>query len=178
LDDVVADVHGVGVGGEEIDLEGSGGPAGGLKRLVPPTCTFEQGSTDRFGCAAINVVLDGCFGFAGCAAGGGFLVEAVAGGELLVEIGAKRCGVVAVACGEVAGTGIEAARDEAGAGEREEGLVLAEGEGFGIGRVDVVDNGVDGAYFGSVEGPRTPDRVLFLGSLDWRPNQDAVRVLR
>ena len=43
--------------------------------------------------------------------------------------------------------------------------------------MDVVDNGVDAAYFGSVEGPHTPNRVLFLGSLDWRPNQDAVRVL-
>ena len=50
-------------------------------------------------------------------------------------------------------------------------------ERFGVERVDVVDNGVDTAYFGSVEGPRTPERVLFLGSLDWRPNQDAVRAL-
>ncbi len=48
---------------------------------------------------------------------------------------------------------------------------------FGIERVEVVDNGVDGAYFGSVEGPHSPERVLFLGSLDWRPNQDAVRML-
>lgn len=53
---------------------------------------------------------------------------------------------------------------------------LARGR-FGIENVDVVDNGVDGAYFGSVEGPHSPDRVLFLGSLDWRPNQDAVRAL-
>ncbi len=50
-------------------------------------------------------------------------------------------------------------------------------ERFGVENVDVVDNGVDGAYFGSVEGPHSADRVLFLGSLDWRPNQDAVRAL-
>ena len=50
-------------------------------------------------------------------------------------------------------------------------------ERFGAENVDVVDNGVDVAYFGSVEGRRAPERVLFLGSLDWRPNQDAVRLL-
>ena len=58
----------------------------------------------------------------------------------------------------------------------EDDAALARGR-FGIENVDVVDNGVDGAYFGSVEGPHSPDRVLFLGSLDWRPNQDAVRAL-
>ena len=41
-------------------------------------------------------------------------------------------------------------------------------------RVDVVDNGVDTAYFRPQTGPRRPNRILFLGSLDWRPNLDAV----
>ena len=45
---------------------------------------------------------------------------------------------------------------------------------FGIRRVDVVDNGVDTAYFRPGTGPRLPKRILFLGSLDWRPNLDAV----
>ncbi|MEJ7637200.1 MAG: glycosyltransferase [Singulisphaera sp.] len=45
---------------------------------------------------------------------------------------------------------------------------------FGAERVDVVDNGVDRAYFGSVEPAREDDRILFLGGFDWRPNLDAV----
>lgn len=43
--------------------------------------------------------------------------------------------------------------------------------------IAVVDNGVDTGYFAGVapeEGSRT---ILFLGALDWRPNQDALQVL-
>jgi glycosyltransferase involved in cell wall biosynthesis len=49
---------------------------------------------------------------------------------------------------------------------------------FGIDEVDVVDNGVDVDYFTpqrDVE--RDAKKLLFLGSLDWRPNLDAVRTL-
>ncbi len=52
------------------------------------------------------------------------------------------------------------------------------GDRFGIDEVDVVDNGVDIRHFvpqRDVE--RDPNRILFLGSLDWRPNLDAVRTL-
>jgi glycosyltransferase involved in cell wall biosynthesis len=45
---------------------------------------------------------------------------------------------------------------------------------FGVRNVDVVDNGVDTTYFRPTGGPRLPRRILFLGSLDWRPNLDAV----
>ena len=45
---------------------------------------------------------------------------------------------------------------------------------FGVRHVDVVDNGVDTAYFRPTGGPRLPKRILFLGSLDWRPNLDAL----
>ena len=49
---------------------------------------------------------------------------------------------------------------------------------FGAGPVDVVDNGVDTGYFTANESlTRDPHRILFLGSLDWRPNLDAVRLL-
>src|SRR5262249_44405127 len=51
-------------------------------------------------------------------------------------------------------------------------------ERFGAKPPKVVDNGVDTAYFRpqrDVE--RDPARVLFLGSLDWRPNLDGVRLL-
>jgi glycosyltransferase involved in cell wall biosynthesis len=45
---------------------------------------------------------------------------------------------------------------------------------FGAGRVDVVENGVDTAYFRPAAARRLPGRLLFLGSLDWRPNLDGV----
>jgi glycosyltransferase involved in cell wall biosynthesis len=48
---------------------------------------------------------------------------------------------------------------------------------YGVTRVDVVDNGIDRAFYESVQGPHDPKRILFLGSLDWRPNLDAVDLL-
>lgn len=48
---------------------------------------------------------------------------------------------------------------------------------FGQPRVDVVDNGIDRAFFEAVQGRREPRRILFLGALDWRPNLDAVDLL-
>ena len=45
---------------------------------------------------------------------------------------------------------------------------------FGVRRVDVVENGVDTAYFRPGAARRVPGRLLFLGSLDWRPNLDGV----
>lgn len=48
---------------------------------------------------------------------------------------------------------------------------------FGARRVDVVENGVDPAYFRPRAIRREPDRLLFLGSLDWRPNLDGARLL-
>ncbi len=51
-------------------------------------------------------------------------------------------------------------------------------ERFGAPRVEVVDNGVDiAAYTPDPQVPRDPYRILFLGSLDWRPNLDAVKLL-
>jgi len=48
---------------------------------------------------------------------------------------------------------------------------------FGARRVEVVDNGVDVEYFRPGGAARDDDQILCLGSLDWRPNQDAVRVM-
>jgi glycosyltransferase involved in cell wall biosynthesis len=50
-------------------------------------------------------------------------------------------------------------------------------EHFGQPHVDVVDNGIDRAFFEGVKGQRDPARILFLGALDWRPNIDAVGLL-
>jgi glycosyltransferase involved in cell wall biosynthesis len=44
---------------------------------------------------------------------------------------------------------------------------------FGAAGVEVVDNGVDTAFFCPQQAHRDPSRLLFLGSLDWRPNLDA-----
>ncbi len=48
---------------------------------------------------------------------------------------------------------------------------------FGVPRVAVVENGVDTAYFQPLERQRQRGRLLFLGSLDWRPNLDGVGLL-
>ncbi len=49
---------------------------------------------------------------------------------------------------------------------------------FGATRTAVVENGVDVAYFQPQHDvDRDPSRLLFLGSLDWRPNLDAVAIL-
>ncbi len=48
---------------------------------------------------------------------------------------------------------------------------------FGQPKVDVVDNGIDRAFFEGAKSERDPMRILFLGALDWRPNLDAVALL-
>jgi len=51
-------------------------------------------------------------------------------------------------------------------------------ERFGVGEVQVVENGVDTEFFKPQRDvDRDPARILFLGSLDWRPNQDGVSLL-
>ena len=51
-------------------------------------------------------------------------------------------------------------------------------ERFGGRRVEVVDNGVDTAFFKpNAQIARDPYQILFLGSLDWRPNLDGVKLL-
>jgi polysaccharide biosynthesis protein PslH len=53
---------------------------------------------------------------------------------------------------------------------------LASGQ-FGASSVSVVENGVDIGYFCPDATVRDRTSVLFLGSLDWRPNLDAVQAL-
>jgi glycosyltransferase involved in cell wall biosynthesis len=48
---------------------------------------------------------------------------------------------------------------------------------YGVTRVDVVDNGIDRAFYESVTGKHDPKCILFLGSLDWRPNLDAIDLM-
>jgi glycosyltransferase involved in cell wall biosynthesis len=48
---------------------------------------------------------------------------------------------------------------------------------FGVSNVEVVDNGIDRAYFEAVQGTREPKHIIFLGALDWRPNLDGLNLL-
>ncbi len=48
---------------------------------------------------------------------------------------------------------------------------------FGATRVEVVDNGVDTAYFTPDDTQRDPRQICFVGALDWRPNLDAAQLL-
>jgi polysaccharide biosynthesis protein PslH len=48
---------------------------------------------------------------------------------------------------------------------------------FGVTHVDVVENGIDCDWLAHATGSRKANQYLFLGALDWRPNQDAVRRL-
>jgi glycosyltransferase involved in cell wall biosynthesis len=50
-------------------------------------------------------------------------------------------------------------------------------EQFGVENPDVVDNGIDRAFFEQVQRRPDPQRILFLGALDWRPNLDALKRL-
>ena len=51
-------------------------------------------------------------------------------------------------------------------------------ERFAVRQVEVVENGVDVDYFKPQRDvDRDPAKLLFLGSLDWRPNLDAVAIL-
>ncbi len=136
LDDVVAHVHGVGAGGEQIHLEGAGRPAGGLEGFVPPTCAFQQRGTDRLRRTAIDVVLDGRDGLTGVGAVRVSLEEAMAQDKELVQRLAERSGVVAIPGGEVAGVRVEAARREGvvHGWQLHEAVALADGQRVRVGR--------------------------------------------
>jgi polysaccharide biosynthesis protein PslH len=48
---------------------------------------------------------------------------------------------------------------------------------FGVENPAVVENGIDRAFFEQVQRRPDPQRILFLGALDWLPNLDAVKLL-
>src|SRR5262249_15060590 len=43
---------------------------------------------------------------------------------------------------------------------------------FGVSKVEIVDNGIDRTHYESLSSRRKPENILFLGTLDWRPNTD------
>ena len=133
LDHVVADVHGVGAGGQDVSLEGAFGPACGLEGLVPPACAFEECGADRLGGAAVDVVLDRRDCFAIFLQEGSFLTRRWRMMNCWSSDSLTGHVVVAIGGGEVACARVEAAWREAGAGEFDEGLVFADGEGVGVG---------------------------------------------
>ncbi len=140
LDDVVANIHRIGARGQHLDLERSGRPAGGLERLIPPCRAVDQRRADRFGRAAIDVVLKRVLRLTGSSAVGIFLDEAVAHDELLIERVAERRGVIPIHEIEVAGAWIVAARQESRTRQLDEGLMFAQRHGVRVGR-DIADEG-------------------------------------
>ena len=54
---------------------------------------------------------------------------------------------------------------------------VAARERYGARRIDIVDNGVDRALYGEINGQRRLGQILYLGTLDWLPNLDAVEQL-
>lgn len=48
---------------------------------------------------------------------------------------------------------------------------------YGVRRTWVVENGIDRPFFEAAKGQRQEKTILFVGSLEWRPNLDAVRLL-
>lgn len=60
----------------------------------------------------------------------------------------------------------------------DEDASLIQNEFSGSEQIEVVDNGVDTQFFQPMRDvERQPRQLLFLGSLDWRPNQDGVKLL-
>lgn len=45
---------------------------------------------------------------------------------------------------------------------------------YGPGNVSVIPTGVDAAYFQPAKNPAIPGRIVFVGSMDWHPNEDGV----
>ena len=58
----------------------------------------------------------------------------------------------------------------------EQDAELARSE-YGARRISIVDNGVDANFFSPNGTQRSSRQILFLGSLDWRPNLDGVTLL-
>ena len=70
-----------------------------------------------------------------------------------------------------------AAADVVTAVSEHDGVRIAEMAGHD--RVQVVPNGVNAGFFApQPEAQVDPDEIVFVGALDWRPNQDGVRLVR
>ena len=65
-------------------------------------------------------------------------------------------------------TGVVAVSDEDASAIRRE---------YGVDRVEVVDNGIDSAYFAEVRPQRDPNTILYLGNMETGPNRDAAAFL-
>ena len=118
LDQVVADVHGVGFSGQQLHPEGIA-KSGGLECLRPPARTVEERGTDGFGRAGIEVINDRLHRLAQ-GGGGVALFQSVPRNNALHDGFADGHGVIHVVQAEVAGAGVVAPRDEGPLGQRDE----------------------------------------------------------
>ncbi len=133
LNDVVANIHGVCVGRQQIDTEGTPRPTRSLKRLVPPARAFHQGGTDSVGCATVHIVLNRRLCFAVAYASGFFLLQPVTDDELLIEGFTQWRRIITICVRKVARAWIEAPRRETRTGKLDERLMLANRDGMRVG---------------------------------------------
>ena len=121
---VLANVHRVGVRGQQVHAKRPRSPPRRLKRLIPPARTFHQRLANQRGRATIHVVLDRRHRHAPMRAARILLDEAMPQDELLIEWLAQRRIVVAIPYGEIPRTWREAPGREPGRRHLQKGLVL------------------------------------------------------
>src|ERR1700753_3710273 len=97
LDYVVACIHRVGIGRQQIHQEGAFCPTCCLERLVPPAAAFQQCGAEWLGSTPVYIVMNGVNGFAVVAAGWIFFLQTMTGDKLLIDLSAKRSVHVPVA---------------------------------------------------------------------------------
>ena len=132
LNHVVADVHGVGVFGQQLHLERVA-VAGRLEGLVPPRGPFQQGRAHGLGRPPVEVVHQRRHGLTDGRRGVLF-AQAVAYQLALHDGLVDGRGVVEELVGVIAGPGVEGAGLVGGIGQLNEGMVQVHGQGAGVGR--------------------------------------------
>ena len=172
VDDVVADVHRVGVGGKHLHLERIR-KSGGFKRHRPPGGSFDQCTPDRLRRSVVDVVDDRLDRIRHCRARV-LLLEAMTRNPASLERGGERRAVVRELDPEHADSRIELPRLVPGLRKRDERVVFADRHelrnrrhardqrtrlSVSRERQQNVDFGVAGKCPGQLEGDRAARRV-------------------
>ncbi len=122
LHDVVADVEGMGAGGEQLDAVAAG-EAGLGEGVRPPAGAVEQGAADRLGCRGVDVEDDRLLRRVDAVGDLGVL-QPMARDPTRLHRRAERRRVVHEGDAEAAAAGVEAARPVAVVGQADERVVL------------------------------------------------------
>src|SRR5437762_5638320 len=129
LDHVIADIHGISIGGHYFDAKGVF-VTDCFKGLVPPARTLEQGRTNWLRSAAIDVINNWFHRFAYCCAGI-FLLQAVTCDVTFGNRLTNRRREIQVHDSEVAGARIRNAWFETGRRQLNKRVMLADGDRLG-----------------------------------------------